>query len=97
MKEEYKDCVNLLQYSETSERAWHLVHTVHGPLLLGLWYRPPDLGEVGSVETLAEEWAELEQGAVGSLLVGDLNVHHKGWLVHSRENTPEGRALYSFC
>ena len=39
VKDEHACCVNLLQHSETHERSWHLVHTSHGPLLLGVWYR----------------------------------------------------------
>lgn len=97
VKEEYKNCVNLLEHSETSERSWHLVHTGHGPLLLGLWYRPPSKGEVASVESLREEWEELQAKAVGCVLVGDLNVHNEAWLKHSTGTTPEGRALQSFC
>ena len=97
VKEEHKNCVNLLQHSDTSERSWHLVHTAQGPVLLGLWYRPPNKGEVASVESLAQEWAELENNAVGTLLVGDLNVHNAGWLKHSTGTTPEGRALQHFC
>jgi hypothetical protein len=27
--------------SPLSERSWHILHTHQGPLLVGLWYRPP--------------------------------------------------------
>ena len=33
VKTEHKNCVNLLQHSDTSERSWHLVHTVQGLML----------------------------------------------------------------
>ena len=38
-------------------------------------------------------------GALGTLLVGDLNVHHLHWLKHSGtavSSTPAGNELYSF-
>ena len=97
VKTEHKHCVNLLQQLDTSERSWHLIHSVQGPLLLGVWYRPPNIGEVASVDSLVEEWSELESNAMGTLLVGDLNVHNQGWLKHSSGTTPEGRALQHFC
>ena len=34
---------------------------------------------------------------VGTIVFGDLNVHHVNWLVHSGETTPSGRRLYEFC
>ena len=97
VKNEHKSCVNLLKHSEDSERSWHLVHTGHGPVLLGLWYRPPARGEVHSISTLEAEWETLEGDCVGTVLVGDMNVHHVGWLAHSTGTTPEGSALYNFC
>ena len=97
VKDEKQGSVNLLEHSACSERSWHLVHTSHGPLLLGLWYRPPNQGEVASVNSLEKEWAELDDSAVGALLVGDLNVHNEAWLKYSTGTTPEGRALQHFC
>ena len=76
VKEEHRACVNLLKHSDNSERSWYLVHTAQGPLLLGLWYRPPNKGEVASVEGCREEYDELEEDALGCLLVGDLNIHN---------------------
>ena len=96
------DCttsVVLLEHSTTHERTWLTVHTTQGPLLLGVWYRPPG-PETASVETLEEEWLRLSEGAVGTLLVGDLNVHHLRWLTHSSTatpTTPAGKELCSFC
>ena len=34
-------CVALLECSKVAERMWLTIHTDHGPLLLGTWYRPP--------------------------------------------------------
>lgn len=86
--------------SETHERSWHLVHTTQGPLLLCVWYRPPCRGETASVDTFEEEWHKYSDQALGTLVVGDLNVHHKRWLKFSSDKTPttpEGTALSSCC
>ena len=91
------DCatsVVLLQNSATHERSWLTVHTSLGPLLLGVWYRPPG-PETASVETLEEEWLKLSDGALGTVLVGDLNVHHLHWLTYSSTavpTTPAGKS-----
>ena len=87
----------LLEHSEEDERSWHLVHTAQGPVLLGVWYRPPCPGEVSSVDRLEQEWLRLSESALGTVLVGDCNVHHARWLRHSTGTTPEGKALYYFC
>ena len=34
---------------------------------------------------------------IGTIILGDMNVHHTGWLTHSANITPEGRALFKFC
>ena len=86
-----------LSDSATFERSWHLVFTNHGPLLLVLWYRPPCSGEVASIDALEEEYLEHKQHGVGTLLMGDMNVHHSRWLYYSASVTPEGRALHNFC
>ena len=91
------DCVTLLEHSEEDERTWHRVHTTQGPLLLGVWYRPPAPGEVASIERLEQEWLKHSDAVLGTLLVGDLNVHHTTWLKHSSSVSREGSALYNFC
>ena len=35
--------------SDQSERSWHVLHCDIGPILFGLWYRPPDYGEIQSI------------------------------------------------
>ena len=34
-----------LDDSLTSERNWHVLHTTIGPILFGLWYKPPNCEE----------------------------------------------------
>ena len=96
-KEDVAASAVLLKHSEDDERSWHTVHTAQGPLLLGVWYRPSCTGEVASVERLEEEWLQHSEGALGTLVVGDLNVHHESWLRYSNSTTAEGRALRDFC
>ena len=38
--------------SAAAERSWHVVHSNRGPLLLGLWYRPPARGREGLISEL---------------------------------------------
>ena len=50
-----------------------------------------------SVLALQEEWLKYSETCVGTLLCGDLNVHHERWLQHSTGTTPQGTELYRFC
>ena len=52
---------------------------------------------MGSINTLRAEWLRHVEGALGTLIIGDLNVHHKGWLRYSSRNSAEGTALRDFC
>ncbi len=91
--------VTLLQHAKDleHERFWLLIHADIGPVLLCVWYRPPCAGEIGSIHGFIEEWHELSKSCVGTIIVGDLNVHHKYWLKHSASNSVEGSVLYHFC
>lgn len=92
--------VTLLKASESSERVWLILHADTGPYLLGVWYRPPVQGEVETVQTLQQEWEAHSKGALGTIIVGDMNVHHIRWLRFSSKSTPktpEGEALKQFC
>ena len=42
--------VTLVETSENAKRVWLLVHANHGPHLIGVWYKPPDPGEVETIE-----------------------------------------------
>ena len=62
-----------------------------------LWYRPPAYGEIQSIidfETELKAWAPC---VIGSVIIGDMNVHHKPWLHYSNGITPEGIALFRMC
>ena len=76
------------------ERSWHILHTDFEAICVGLWYRLPAHGEVGSIHSLVSEHEKYSSDCVGTLIVGDMNVHYKPWLKYSNGNSPEGRALF---
>ena len=84
--------VTLVHKSVIAERVWCMLHTDQGPFLLAAWYRPPYL-EVGSIEAFEREHEELATQALGTLLVGDPNVHHVAWLNHSSSTSACGKRL----
>ena len=72
--------VSFVMESPVFERCWHIVHTNFGPLLVANWYRPPDAGEVVSIDSLEIEYSKLQKDAIGTVIVGDMNVHNIRWL-----------------
>ena len=89
--------VTLVESSENAERVWLLVHANQGPHLVGVWYRPPNPGEVATIDTFKTELDALEGLSLGTIVLGDLNVHNKRWLRHASANTTEGAALKQAC
>ena len=83
--------------SEKFERSWFILHADLGPILLGLWYRPPAYREIASVLALGDEYRSISHMSFATIIVGDLNVHQVQWLRHSSHNSPEGHALQAFC
>ena len=51
--------VILCEHSADYERSWLTIHSEIGPILLGVWYRPPVRGEVGSITACEVEWQRL--------------------------------------
>jgi hypothetical protein len=90
--------VTLLHSSPTCERVWLLVHADPTPFLACAWYRPPKPGDASEVTNFAKEWTTHKHLALGTLLLGDLNLHQRRWLRHSTGgNTREGEAMETFC
>ena len=79
--------------SSVAERSWHIIHSNRGPILFGAWYRPPTHGEIASIESLDEEIANFGGETLGTILLGDMNVHEEGWLRFSDGTSIEGRLL----
>ena len=97
VKDAYRDVIVHAGNSEAAERSWHILHTDRGLVSICLWYRPPAPGEIASIISLTPEMETFASGCVGTMIVGDMNVHHVGWLTYSSGTTPEGRELYSWC
>ena len=91
------DHVTLLEKSDNAERMWFQLHSDVGPFLMSTWYRPPASGEVGTIESFEEEYSRLRGHALGTLLVGDLNLHCPRWLKHSSHNSKEGELMRNVC
>ena len=83
--------------SVSNEQSGHILHIDLGPVLLGLWYRPPSYGEVESITHFDKETESWSSSVIGTIIFGDMNVHHKAWLEHSNGCTPEGRELFRVC
>ena len=82
--------------SVESERMWHYLHLDFGILALCNWYRSPSAPS-SHMEEFAEELAEIQNEALGILVMGDLNIHHARWLRYSNANTGEGQHLKEIC
>ena len=83
--------------SSVAEIMWFLFYYQLGPVLIACWYRPPHYGEIASINAVSAEWSVHSALAVGTVVVGDLNLHHTGWLRFSRGVTPEGTAMQHWC
>ena len=95
--EDLAESVTELEKSKEAERLWTIIHTKHGPYMIGVWYRPPQQGETESIRSLGVEANNLREGVIGTLLCGDMNVHQQKWLRHSSGNTAEGELLQKTC
>ena len=88
--------------SEKLELSWHTLHSDVGPLLIGVWYRPPCRGQNARERNLAsiavfEDELDTFNDFVGRIIIGDMNVHSERWLRFSNGESPEGLLLESVC
>ena len=88
--------VCLLESAADYEAMWFTVHSDIGAVLLCVWYRPPANGETASIHTFEADWERLCERHIGTIVIGDLNLHHKWWLKHSADVTVEGSTMYKF-
>lgn len=95
--EKIAERVMMVMKSEVAERVWLMVHAEQGPPLLGVWYRPPNEGEIQSLSSFKTELQSIADMSVESITVEDLNVHNKRWLHHSSHNSMEGNAMEDVC
>ena len=76
--------------SQYTERQLIIIHNGVGSILLTNWYRPPCHSETTSIDTLSDEITRHRDGNIGTIVVGDLNVHNRKWLKFSQSNSLEG-------
>ena len=50
-----------------------------------------------SINELETEIKKKTATVIGTLIFGDMNVHHKAWSYHSNGTAPEGTALFKVC
>ena len=93
MRKEFAERVTLVMESEVAERLWCVIHSDQGPFAVCSWYRPPARGETASIDSFASEWDEISELCVGTIAIGDFNVHSKRWLRWSTGESTEGTAL----
>ena len=91
--DEFASRVTLVEVSEKAERVWAVVHSDQGPYLVCCWYRPPNPGNTESIDSFEAEYKRHRDGALGSFVLGDLNVHSVRWLRFWARESVEGRAL----
>ena len=59
--------VTHLESSTVAERSWVIVHSDHGPYVIGCWYRPPTPGEIDSIRSLRKSYRRMPQRPWGVL------------------------------
>ena len=74
--------------SESAELTWAVIHSNYGPILFGVWYRQKD--DRNSIQTFEREWLAHSTNTIGTVVVGDLNIHHRKWLINSNADTVDG-------
>ena len=74
----------------------HILHTSAGPLSFCVWYRPP-AEELNGMWILVKEFTTHSEATVGSVIVGDLNVHNARWLHHPNGISHKGRISEQVC
>ena len=89
--------VTLLDEESVDERCWITIHSDEGPYLGCCWYRPGTGGETQSITRFGEELQRLRQTVIGTIIIGDLNVHSTRWLRHSTTNSAANTLLQNLC
>ena len=90
------DCLVEVCHSEIAKRSWMYLHSDHGIILIGNWYRPPDADDI-CITSLSDEINQHLPHVNGIVLMGDFNIHHRKWLRFSSGNTALGETLKGIC
>ena len=86
----------LIEESIYAERAWHLLHTDVGTIAIVNWYRPGS-SPITHITSFREEFAQHAHEFQSIVVAGDLNIHHRSWLLFSNGNTIEGDIMKTMC
>ena len=86
---QYETCMTPIEVSSQAERIWCTLHTDQGPYLICSWYRPPCHGETAGIISLEQEWHQHKDATLGTIMMGDINVHSALWLKHSSGESPD--------
>ena len=82
--------------SVDAERIWLLVHTDLGSIAIGNWYKSPSADD-DHITSFRTELSTLQSEVIGTIVAGDMNIHHSKWLRFSNANTPQGALLKDIC
>ena len=58
---------------------------------------PPNVGNIDGIDEIKSEIAKHRANAVGTILIGDMNVHSIHWLRHSTRESMEAKRLRGVC
>ena len=95
VREDFNGLVHIAD-SKDEERSWHFLKMGIETILIANWYRP-GASEFNGFAELYSELAEYFMQATGVVIMGDLNIHHKRWLKHSREDSKIGAEMKTLC
>ena len=76
---------------------WVMIHSDHGPYVIGCWYRPPAPGEVDTIRSFKKKGTAACCERRGLCCAGRLNIYHQKWLKYSNRNSLEGQELSAVC
>ena len=94
-REDFNGIVHITN-TDAEERSWHFIQSGIDSILLANWYRPGASSHDG-FSVLYKEVADFFPQVSGVIIMGDLNIHHKRWLRHSREDSTIGGDMKTFC
>ena len=63
--------VTLIENSQVAERSWVIIHSDHGPYVIGCWYRPPAPGGVDTIRSFKKDGQLHAANAVSCVVLGD--------------------------
>ena len=90
------NCLVHIKNSEKDERSLHFLRVEVETFLIINWYRP-GASDHDDFKELRNELKTHTGTISGTVIAGDLNVHHRKWLRFSNSNTKIGEDLKKLC